>query len=170
MRSHCGLPSRLFLFHYTFPLCHIPRTVLNNPAIHGQEDSLVDWLKKVLSQVVSPMSLSRLAVQRLHLFSYHQGEQVSVRRFILVRTSQPRLCLRKSMTDEASEGRLHRCLRRRWKQVKPLEEFVTLIKIVLCLLRYTHTNGNRAETQEAYKRHIPQEKAYSPSIKNFGIT
>ena len=50
--AHCGQISRLAFFHNSFPLCCIPRTVLN-PAIHGQ-DSLVDWLNKVLSQVLSP--------------------------------------------------------------------------------------------------------------------
>ena len=80
-----------------------PRTVPNNHTIHGQKDSLVDWLHKVLLQGMSPTPLWRLAVQRSHLFSNHQGEQVSVQCIILVRTSQLRLCLRKSMTDKAWE-------------------------------------------------------------------
>ena len=71
---------------FTLPQ-HVPsllyRTVLN-PAIHGQEDSLVDWLNNVLSQVMSPTPSLRSEVQRLHLCSYHQGEQVSVRRTIYV--------------------------------------------------------------------------------------
>ena len=49
---HCAviLTFRVFLFHKTFPACFIPRTVLN-PAIHGQEDSLVDWLNNVISHI-----------------------------------------------------------------------------------------------------------------------
>ena len=98
MRSRCGLTCRLFLFRNTFPLCYIPRTVFNNPAIHGQ-DSLVDWL----------------AVQMLHLCSYHQGEQVSVWCINLLRTSQLRLYLRKWMRDKAWECWLHHCSCRRGK-------------------------------------------------------
>ena len=36
--------------------------------------------------------------------------------------------------------------------------------------RDIHTNGNRAEIQEAYRRHIPQVKEHGPSIKKLDIT
>ena len=36
--------------------------------------------------------------------------------------------------------------------------------------RDIHTNGNRAEVQEAYRRHIPQVKEHGPSIKKLDIT
>ena len=49
-------------------------------------------------------------MQRLHLSSYHHGEQVSVRRIILVRTSQLRLCLRKSTSGKARECWLQQLL------------------------------------------------------------
>ena len=99
VRSHCGLLSPPFPLSHHVPISAVsPRTVLN-PASHGQEDSLVDWLNDVLSQVMSPTSLSRRAVQRLQPCSYRQGEQVSVRRTLLVRTSQLFLCLETSMRD-----------------------------------------------------------------------
>ena len=48
MRRHCGLTSGLFFFFSTVPCYCIPHTVLNNHTIHGQMDSLVDWLYRVL--------------------------------------------------------------------------------------------------------------------------
>ena len=81
--------------------------------------SLVQLLAKLPCRIV-PDSL--LAVQRSHPCSYHQGEQVSLRRTILVRTSQLRLCLRKSMRDKAWEGWLHRCSCREEKQVQPFQK------------------------------------------------
>ena len=77
--SHCCLTSRRFHFHTAHLLYSFPRTVVPT-AIHIFKDSLVDWLNKVLAQVVSPRSPTRLAVLRLHLCSYHQAEQVSVQR------------------------------------------------------------------------------------------
>ena len=175
------LTSRLHPFCRTFSLHCIPRTVPNNHTIHGQKDSLVDWRHKVLLQGMSPTPLWRLAVQRSHWFSNHQGEQVSVQCIILVVTSQQRLYPRKSMKDKAWECWLHCCSRRTAKQVQPLQEIIAPLEKVLCqahltleaqgdLSGYTHTNGHRAMTQETYRRHIPQEKGYGPRIKKLGIT
>ena len=86
-----------FLLLSTFPLYCILLTVMNNHSIHGQKNGLVDWPYKSLLQIMSPTPLLRSAVRRLLSSSYHQWEQVSVQRTILVRTSQLRLCLRKSM-------------------------------------------------------------------------
>ena len=130
---------------------------------------------------MSPTPLLRFAVQRLLLFSHHQGEQASAQCAIPVGTSQPHARHRKSTRDKAGECWLRRCSCRTEKHVQLLQEFITLTEKVLCqahltfeaqgdLSRCTHTNGNRAETQEAYRRHIPQEKEYGPSIKKFGIT
>ena len=135
------------LFHSTFLLCFFPRAVLN-PAIHGQEDSLVDWPNKVLSQRHRAQRHCR--VQRLHPCSCHQDEQISFRRTDLVRTLQLHLCFRKSMRDKACECWLHRCSCSRENQVQLQQEFVTLTDKVLCqarltlkaqgaLLRFTHT-------------------------------
>ena len=75
------------------------------------------------------------------------------------------------MRDTAWECWLHHCLCSIGKQVQPLQEFISPIEKVLCqarltlkalgdLSRCTHTDGNRAEIQDAYRRHIPhvQEK------------
>ena len=162
----------------TQSLSAFPRTVLNNHTIHGQKDSLVDWLNKVLSQVMSPTPLLRLAVQRLHLFSHHQGEQVSVRCIIRVRTSQLRLCHRKSMRDKTWRMLASLLLTQKREASAPpcnklalkKRKFYLTFKAHGDLLRCTHTNGNRAETQETHWRHIPQEKEYGPSMKKLGIT
>ena len=126
---------------------------------------------------MSPTPLLKLAVQRLLLLSYHQGEQVSVQCTILVRTLQSRLCLRKWMRDKASEGWLHRCSHRREKQEKHLS--IKWRKFCVKLISPSKRRGTCRdvltqteidETQEAYRRHIPHGKEYGPNIKKFGIT
>ena len=53
-----------------------------------------------------PNDLVEVSSAEVTPFSSHQGEQVSVRRTIPVRTSQLRLCLRMSMRDKAWESAL----------------------------------------------------------------
>ena len=151
MRRHCGLTSCLSLFHNTNR-----RTV---------------WSIGRTKILLSPTSRSRSAVQRLQLFSYHQGGQVPVR-IILVRTSQLRLCLRKSMRDKAWE-----C----WLLSSAPEErskCSSCKNLSLCVWLISHSKRKESccdvrtqnETQEACRTYIPQEREHSPSIKKFGIT
>ena len=146
---------------------------MNDHPIHAQPDGPVDWPYKLLLQVMSPTPLLRSSVQRLPKFSAQCT--------ILARTSQLHLCLRKWMRDKALECWIHHCSRRTEKQVQPLQEFITPLEKVLCqahltfeargdVSRYAHTNGNRAETQEAQRRHIPQVKGKGLNIKKFEIT
>ena len=67
MRSHCGLISRFFFVFNTFLSLPYPRTVLDL-AIHGQDDSLVRWLKEVFSHVMMSTSLPRSILGRYSYF------------------------------------------------------------------------------------------------------
>ena len=164
-------------------------------------------------------------MQRLLLFSSHEGEQVLAQCTVLVRTPQLHLCpavharerdkrtsiqasaQRSQVYDSGTENSvssashsrsteklvdvderqkawkcwIRRCRCRREKQVQHPQEFITLLEKVLCqahltleaqrdLSRCAHTNENRAETHEAYRRYIPNVKEYRLNIKKFGIT
>ena len=146
MRSRRCLTSRHF--HSTHPLHSFPPTVVPT-AIHTLEDSLVDWINKGFSQVMSPTSLPRRAVPRSRLRFYRWEERISGRRIILD------TCVFESGWDVAWECWPHCCLRRRERQVQPQQELFTPTEKILChahhifqsrgnLWRFTRTNGNRA--------------------------
>ena len=150
---------------------------MNTHLIHGQQDGFVDWPYKVRSRVVSPSKWLRSSGQRLLLLTDHQRGQVFDQHALPVRTSHLHPFLRNWMRDKASEGWLHRCSCKREKQVQSLQGPITLQEKGLChahhtfqargnLLPHTHTNGSRAQTQEAYRRHMSQVQEYELNNRN----
>ena len=125
MRSLWSDSSPFFLFHSTFHLHCIPQTVLNNRTIQGQRDSLVDWLYTSLLTGYEPKATVEVSSAEVTPILLRTEEQVSVQCIILVRTSQLRLCLRKSMRDKEWECWRHSCSCRRQKQVQRPQEFIT---------------------------------------------
>ena len=65
---------------------------------------------------------------------------------IPVRTSLRSPCRRKWMMDNASDSMLHRCSRRGEKQVRSLQEFITLKEKILCQTHHTQARGNQLRT------------------------
>ena len=158
--AHCGLTSRLFLLSQHIPSPLYPSHSAeqpHDPRTTGQSGRLA--VHKSSYRLCEPNAIVEVSSAEVTPFLLRTEEQVSVQCIILVRTSQLRLCLRKSMRDKEWECWRHRCSCRRQQQVQRLQEFITLKK-VLCeahltfevqgdLLRCTHASGNRAETQEA---------------------
>ena len=119
-------------------------TVMNSQKIHAPQDGLIDWpCCKVRSQIMDPISsLSSV---------YNSDEDITT-------------TLLFSKVDETqSVGRLTSpCPYRREKEVQSLHEFVTLSEKFM-------SSANRAETQEAYRRHIRQVKEYEMKSSRFEI-
>ena len=144
-------PSSTITFHLS--IFHLAVTTYYH-RIHGQQDCLVVWPFKVRPQGVSPMPSLRSAV-------------------LMPPCLHP--CLWKWMRGKASKCWLHHCSCRKERSkyilcenVISLQEFyVTLITLQAQgkQLRHTHSNGSRAETQEAHTRNISQVKEFEMNNK-----
>ena len=165
-----AFPS-FFLFRSTIPSLSYPSHSAETTS--RSTDRRTVW--SIGRKSVSPTPLSRLTVQRLHLFAYHQGEQVSVQCAILVR-----MCLRKSVRDE-SMGMLASPLFTLKREASAAPARIDHSNRVSCLSRssripsagrtvamYSHQRTSSREPkglQESYY----SERGYSPIIEKFGL-
>ena len=157
-------------------------TVMNNRSIHAQQDGLVELAIQSSLAGFEPnttVEISSAQVTAVHLPStrpslcsvYKSGEDVTT-------------TLVSSEVDERqSIGRLAASLRvqKREASAAAARIYHSTGEKVQCqaqltfeargdLLRHTHTDGNRAETQDVFRREIPQVTGYELNGKKFEIT
>ena len=150
-----------------------------DPHLGGQSGRLAE--QKSSLRFMSPTSLSRRAVQRLHLCSHHQGEQVSGRHTIHARTSPLHLCLQKWIRDKsmwmlasplftqkreasAAPARIYQSDRE--NSVSRSSHSPVTGKLAAM---YSHKRKSSRDPQSSQESYSERERGHSPSIEKFGI-